>query len=277
MYQQTSLLDCCIDKRLTVIRGDVRDARLLAELVPKADAIMPLACLTGAPLCMRDPQMAMAVNYNAVKNIAELTSPHQLLIFPSTNSGYGIGQPDIYCDEETPLRPISLYGRLKVDVESLLLDKGHCVTFRFATLFGISPRMRLDLLVNDFTYHAVVERFIVLFEPHFKRNYLHVRDAARAFMHALEYYQEMKGRSYNVGLSQANLSKWELCECIRQHLPDFYFTAADVGEDPDKRNYLVSNQRMEATGFKPAVSLDDGIEELIKGYQILRRNQYANA
>jgi len=277
MYQQTSLLDCCFDNRLTVIRGDVRDDRVLADLVPRADAILPLACLTCAPLCMRDPHTAKAVNYGAVKNIAELMSPQQLLIFPSTNSGYGIGQPDIYCDEDTPLRPISLYGRLKVDVESRLLDKGHCVTFRFATLFGISPRMRLDLLVNDFTYRAVAERFIVLFEPHFKRNYLHVRDAARAFVHALEHYQEMKGRPYNVGLSEANLSKWELCERIRHHVPDFYFAVADVGEDPDKRNYLVSNQRIEATGFKPAVSLDDGIDELIKAYQILRRNQYANA
>jgi nucleoside-diphosphate-sugar epimerase len=277
IYQQTSLLDSCLDQRLTVIRGDVRDARLLDTLVPKADAILPLACLTGAPLCMRDPQTATAVNYDAVKRIAELMSPDQLLVFPSTNSGYGIGQPDIYCDEDTPLRPISLYGRLKVELEAWLLDKGQCVTFRFATLFGVSPRMRLDLLVNDFTYRAVVERFIVLFEPHFKRNYLHVRDAAQAFVHALEHYHEMKGRPYNVGLSEANLSKWELCERIRQHVPEFYFTEAQVGEDPDKRNYLVSNQRIEATGFKPAVSLDAGIEELIKGYQILRRNQYANA
>jgi nucleoside-diphosphate-sugar epimerase len=276
MYQQTSLLDCCIDKRLTIIRGDVRDERLLTELVPSADAILPLACLTGAPLCMRDPQTAKAVNYDAVKNIADLVSPQQLVIFPSTNSGYGIGQPDIYCDEDTPLRPISLYGRLKVDLESLLLDKGHCVTFRFATLFGISPRMRLDLLVNDFTYRAAVDRCIVLFEPHFKRNYLHVRDAARAFIHALEHYDQMQGHPYNVGLSDANLSKLELCEHIRQHEPNFYFTVAEIGEDPDKRNYLVSNQRIEATGFKPAVGLDDGIEELIKGYQILRRNQYAN-
>ena len=276
MYQQTSLLDCCIDKRLTIIRGDVRDERLLTELVPRADTILPLACLTGAPLCMRDPQTAKAVNYDAVKIIADLVSPHQLLIFPSTNSGYGIGQPDIYCDEDTPLRPISLYGRLKVDLESLLLDKGHCITFRFATLFGISPRMRLDLLVNDFTYRAALDRCIVLFEPHFKRNYLHVRDAARAFVHALEHYDQMQGHPYNVGLSEANLSKWELCERIRQHEPDFYFTVAEIGEDPDKRNYLVSNRRIEATGFKPAVSLDHGIEELIKGYQILRRNQYAN-
>jgi nucleoside-diphosphate-sugar epimerase len=276
MYQQTSLLDCCIDKRLTIIHGDVRDERLLNELVPRTDAILPLACLTGAPLCTRDPQTAKMVNYDAVKNIADLVSPQQLLIFPSTNSGYGIGQPDIYCDEDTPLRPISLYGRLKVDIESLLLDKGHCVTFRFATLFGISPRMRLDLLVNDFTYRATVDRCIVLFEPHFKRNYLHVRDAARAFVHALEHYDQMQGHPYNVGLSEANLSKWELCERIRQHEPNFYFTVAEIGEDPDKRNYLVSNQRIEATGFKPAVGLDDGIEELIKGYQILRRNQYAN-
>lgn len=276
MYQQTSLLDCCFDKKLTIIRGDVRDDRVLADLVPVADAILPLACLTGAPICMRDPETARAVNFDAVKTIADLMSLQQLMVFPSTNSGYGIGQPDIYCDENTPLRPISLYGRLKVEIESVLLDKGSCVTFRFATLFGVSPRMRLDLLVNDFTYRAVVDRYIVLFEPHFKRNYLHVRDAGRAFIHALESYEQMKGRPYNVGLSDANLSKWELCEVIQKHLPDFCFMVAEVGQDPDKRNYIVSNQRIEATGFKTSVGLDAGIEELIKGFQIIRRNQYSN-
>lgn len=276
MYQQTSLLDCCIDPKLTIIRGDVRDHRLLSDLIPKADAILPLACLTGAPACSRDPLAAKAVNSDAVRTIADLMSPRQPLIFPSTNSGYGIGQEDIYCDEDTPLRPVSLYGRLKVDLESYLLDRGNCVTFRFATLFGVSPRMRLDLLVNDFTYRAVVDRFIVLFEPHFKRNYLHVRDAARAFLHALENYDTMRGRSYNVGLSDANLSKWELCEVIQKHIPNFTFLTAEVGQDPDKRNYIVSNERIEATGFRPSIRLDEGIVELMKAYQILRRTQYSN-
>lgn len=276
LYRQTSLLDCCFDKKLTVVRGDVRDERLRSELVRGADVVFPLACLTGAPICAGDPETAKAVNFAAVKAIAEQLSNDQRIIFPSTNSGYGIGQAGIHCDEETPLRPVSLYGRLKVDLESFLLDSGNCVTFRFATLFGISPRMRLDLLVNDFTYRAVVDRCVVLFEPHFKRNYLHVRDGARAFMHALKNYDRMKGRPYNVGLSDANLSKLELCQVIQKHIPDFYFMEAKVGEDPDKRNYIVSNERIEATGFKPSVDLDEGIDELIKGYRIIRRNQFSN-
>jgi nucleoside-diphosphate-sugar epimerase len=276
LYEQNSLLDCCSDTKLTIIRGDARDERLLSELIPSVDAIIPLACLTGAPICARDPETAKAVNYEAIKLVADRASRNQIVVYPCTNSGYGIGQADIYCDESTPLKPISLYGRLKVDAERYLLDKGF-VTLRFATLFGISPRMRLDLLVNDFTYRAVVDRFIVLFEPHFKRNYLHVRDAARSFRHALANYDRMKGQPYNVGLSDANLSKWELCEVIRRQIPEFYFTVAEVGEDPDKRNYIVSNRKIEATGFRPCVSLEDGIEELIKGYQIIRRNTYANA
>ncbi|HEY6205521.1 MAG TPA: NAD(P)-dependent oxidoreductase [Chthoniobacterales bacterium] len=276
LYRQPSLLDCCFEKRLTVIRGDARDRDLVGKLAAKADAVLPLACLTGAPICARDPWAAKGVNYEAVKMLAEGLSADQRLIFPSTNSGYGIGQEGIHCDENTPLKPVSLYGRLKVDVEALLLDTGRFVTFRFATLFGVSPRMRVDLLVNDFTYRAVTDRCVVLFEAHFKRNYLHVRDAARAFIHVLENYDAMKGRPYNVGLSDANLSKQELCEVIKRHVPDFYFTEAKLGEDPDKRNYIVSNGRIESTGFLPCTSLDDGIDELIRGYQILRQNQFAN-
>jgi len=275
MYGQTSLLDCCVEPGLRIIRGDTRDERLLGELLPKADAVLPLACLTGAPLCDKDPWAAKAVNHDAVRWIAEHLSPQQRLVFPSTNSGYGVGEGSIQCDEETPLRPVSLYGRLKVELEKFVLDKG-CVTFRFATLFGTSPRMRLDLLVNDFAYRAVVDRFVVLFEPHFKRNYLHVRDGARAFQHALKHYDALKGRPYNVGLSDANISKWELCENIRKHLPNFTFVAADIGKDPDQRNYVVSNQRIETTGYRTTIGLDAGIQELIKGYQVLRRNQYAN-
>jgi nucleoside-diphosphate-sugar epimerase len=163
-----------------------------------------------------------------------------------------------------------------VELERHLLDRGNCVTFRFATLFGTSPRMRLDLLVNDFTYRAVVDRFVVLFEPHFKRNYLHVRDGAGAFRHAMANYEAMRGRPYNVGLSDANISKWELCEAIQKHIPDFTFLVADVGKDPDQRNYIVSNERMESTGFRTTIGLDSGIQDLIKGYQVIRRNQYSN-
>jgi nucleoside-diphosphate-sugar epimerase len=276
MYGQTSLLDCCHMPSLTVVKGDVRNHALVREHVVKADAVLPLACLTGAPICAQDPWGAQAINFDAVKAIADMLAPGQMLIFPSTNSGYGVGEAGIQCDEETPLRPVSLYGRLKVDLEQQLLDRGRFVTFRFATLFGISPRMRLDLLVNDFTYRALADRSIVLFEPHFKRNYLHVRDAARAFVHVLANYDQMKGRPYNVGLSDANLSKLELCERIKCHLPGFQIITADVGEDPDKRNYLVSNARIESTGFTPVFGLDQGIPELIRGFQIVRRHGYSN-
>jgi nucleoside-diphosphate-sugar epimerase len=276
MYQQSSLLDCCFEKGLRLVRGDVRDHRLLSELIARADAILPLACLTGAPICDRDPDTAKAVNYDHVKLIADRSSRNQMIVFPCTNSGYGIGQNDICCDESTPLRPVSLYGRLKVGIESYLLERDNCVTLRLATVFGVSPRMRLDLLVNDFTYRAVVDGFVVLFESHFKRNYLHVRDAARAFSHALANHETMKGRPYNVGLSDANLSKWELCEVIRRRVKDFCFVAAEVGKDPDQRNYVVSNKRIEATGFKTTIGLDEGIDELIKGYQVVRRNGYSN-
>jgi len=275
-YGQTSLLDCCIDPKLTIVRRDVRDRTTLKPLVSRADAVLPLACLTGAPLCDKDPATATAVNHDAVKWIAEQMSPQQMLIFPSTNSGYGVGESGIHCDEDTPLRPVSLYGRLKVDLEKYLLDRGNCLTFRFATLFGSSPRMRLDLLVNDFTYRAVVDRFVVLFEAHFKRNYLHVRDGARAFQHAMANYSTMIGRPYNVGLSSANISKQELCEHIKKYVPDFTFICADIGKDPDQRNYIVSNERIESTGYATTVDLDTGIADLLRGYQIVRRNQFSN-
>lgn len=276
MYNQTSLLDCCHHEDFIFINGDARDRDLLRSLLKGADAIFPLACYTGAPLCSRDPIGARSVNFDAIRTLLELRSPSQRIVFPTTNSGYGIGQNGIHCTEETPLNPISLYGKLKVEIEKILLDSENCITLRFATLFGISPRMRLDLLVNDFTYRAVHDRFLVLFEAHFKRNYLHVRDAARAFLHCLEHFERMKGQPYNVGLSDANLSKLELCQAIQKHAPDFYFTEAAIGEDVDKRNYIVSNEKIEATGYKARHSLERGIAELVKGYRILKRNQFAN-
>ena len=276
LYAQTSLLDCCHDPKLAVVRGEARDKALIKKLMQKADAVFPLACLTGAPLCARDPQGAEAVILDAVKMILELRGKNQMVIYPTTNSGYGVGEKGIHCTEKTPLRPVSLYGKLKVEAEKSLLDSGNAITLRLATAFGISPRMRLDLFVNDFVYRAVYDRFVVLFEAHFKRNYIHVRDVARAFVHSLNHFDKMKDEPYNVGLSDANLSKLELCQEIKKHVPEFYFVESKIGEDQDKRDYIVSNEKIEKTGFKPQVSLADGIQELIKGYQIIKRNQYAN-
>jgi len=276
MYHQTSLLDCCIDPGLTIIRGDTREETLIKEHIKKADVVIPLACLTGAPLCARDPEGARSIILDAVKIILKLSSKDQMIIYPTTNSGYGVGEKGIHCTEETPLRPVSLYGKLKVEAEKEILDSGHGISLRLATAFGVSPRMRLDLLVNDFVYRAVNDRFIVLFEAHFKRNYIHVRDVTNAFLHAISHFDVMKNEPYNVGLSDANLSKLELCEEIKKHVPEFYFVESNIGEDPDKRDYIVSNEKIEKTGFKRQVSLSDGIAELVKGYKVIRRNQYAN-
>lgn len=276
MYNQSSLLDCCADKNLTIVRGDTRDKTVIAKLMKDADAIFPLACLTGAPLCSKDPLAAQTIIVDAVKLILELRSKNQIIIYPTTNSGYGVGQKDKFCTEETPLRPVSSYGKLKCEAENLILTSGNSITLRLATAFGVSPRMRLDLLVNDFVYRAVYDRCVVLFEAHFKRNYIHVRDVAQAFMLGLNNFKKMKDQAYNVGLSDANLSKQELCEEIKKHVKEFYFIESAVGEDPDKRDYIVSNEKIEKAGFKPKVSLSDGIKELVKGYQVIKRNQYAN-
>ncbi len=276
MYNQVTLLDVCHNPDLTIVRGDVRDQALLKNLVSKNDVLIPLACLVGAPLCDRDPYNAQLINCDVIKKMADWKSPAQKLIYPCTNSGYGVGQAGIFCDEKTPLNPISIYGKVKVEAEKYLLDKGESVTFRLATVFGVSPRMRLDLLVNDFVYRAVNDGFIVLFEQHFKRNFLHVRDAAGAFLHAMDHYSEMKGQPFNVGISEANLSKKELCERISEYVPKFTVMASDLREDPDKRNYVVSNEKIEKTGFKPKISLETGIQELIKGFQIIKKNQFSN-
>lgn len=276
MYGQTSLLDVCHDERLRIVRGDARDATLMRREMKDADVILPLACLTGAPMCDRYPGEARAVNLEAVKLILVHRRPEQKIIFPTTNSGYGIGEEGIYCTEETPLRPVSLYGRLKVEAEQAVLKSGNAVTLRLATVFGVSPRMRLDLLVNDFVYRAAHDRCIVLFESHFKRNFIHLRDVARAFLHCLAHFDAMKNQAYNAGLRNANLSKKELCEEIQKELPEFYFTEAPVGTDPDKRNYIVSNEKIEKTGFTCRVSLSDGIRELIKGFAVLPGSQFSN-
>jgi nucleoside-diphosphate-sugar epimerase len=266
MFRQQSLLGLCHNERLSFVKGDARDKSLIKEMVSKHDVLIPLAALVGAPICKADPHTATSVNLHSVKFLLEQASADQKVIFPTTNSGYGIGEEGQYCDEETPLRPVSLYGRDKVAAEKEFLDQGNSVTFRFATLFGTSPRMRLDLLVNDFTYRAVKDRSIVLFESHFKRNFLHVRDAANAFLFAIENYEQMKGL----------LSKMELCLEIKKQQPDFHIFESEIGEDPDKRDYIVSNDRIEKIGFRAVNGLQKGISELIKGYAILPSAGHGN-
>lgn len=276
MYRQNSLLECAAFENFDVVRGDARDENILKELLPKADYIIPLAALVGAPLCNRDKTGAVTVNRDAVASIVKLASKEQKIIIPITNSGYGIGQKGIYCTEETPLNPITLYGKVKMEAEKIVLGRGNSISFRLATVFGISPRMRIDLLVNDFTYRAVKDKFVVVFEGHFKRNYIHLRDVARVFIHAMENFSKMKNEAYNVGLSDANLSKLELCAKIKEQIPDFVYLESPIGEDPDKRDYIVSNEKIEKTGYKPAHSLEMGIRELIKGYKIISNNGYSN-
>jgi nucleoside-diphosphate-sugar epimerase len=276
-YNQASLLECCADPKLRVVRGDAREEATLAPLAKDADVLIPLAALVGVPVSEADPVGARTINLDAIKLLLSLRSPRQRVVYPCTNSGYGIGQKDKFCTEETPLKPISLYGRTKVDAEKAVLDAGGTISLRLATVFGASPRMRTDLLVNDFVQRAVRDGAVVLYEAHMKRNYIHVRDVARAFLHALKNYDAMAGGPYNVGLSDANLSKMELCRKIKVHVPRFTFLEAPVGKDPDQRDYIISNEKIEKTGYKPLHSLDDGIQELIRVYQILRSAPYGNA
>lgn len=278
MYGQDSLAAVCYHPAFSLVRGDVRSMETMRPLLAKADIVIPLAARVGAPLCDRDPIAATSTNLQAIVEMLDHLSRDQVVLLPVTNSGYGIGQTGVYCTEESPIRPISLYARNKVDAETALLDRHpSAISFRLATVFGMSPRMRLDLLVNDFTYRACMDRYIVLFESHFKRNFIHVRDVTRVFLHGIDHVDAMKGQIYNVGLSDANLSKLELCQRIHQQVPSFVFIESQIGSDPDKRDYIVSNEKIERTGYMPAFSLDAGICELVKGYAMIRNTRYSNA
>lgn len=276
MYRQNSLAHVCHNSAFEVESGDIRVEQTIVRCLKSADIVIPLAAYVGAPLCKKDPVGASTTNHDAILMMLGHVSKQQAVIMPTTNSAYGSGDKDNFCTEDSPLRPISQYAIEKVEVEKALMQHPKAVSLRLATVFGMSPRMRTDLLVNDFTYRAVTDRFVVLFESHFKRNYIHVRDVARAFLHAIGRIDAMRGQIYNVGLSDANVSKRELCEAIRKQIPDFTFLEAPVGKDPDQRNYIVSNAKIEATEFKPQVSLDQGIAELIKGYQMIRNTAYGN-
>ena len=276
MFGQASLNHICYHPNFSVVKGDIRIASVMAPLLKKADVIIPLAALVGAPLCSQDPVGATTTNHDAIAMMLSMVSKQQIILMPTTNSAYGSGDENHYCTEESPLRPISHYAIEKVKVEKLLMEHDNAISFRLATVFGMSPRMRIDLLVNDFVYRAVYDRCVVLFEGSFKRNYIHVRDVSRVFQHALTHYEMMKGQIFNVGLSNANVSKKELCEVIQRHLPHFTFLDAPLGKDPDQRNYIVSNDKIESSGYKPETSLEMGIQELIKGFTMLKNTRYGN-
>lgn len=276
MYGEPSLNHLCHNPRFNVYKGDIRIKSDIAPLLNQADIIIPLGALVGAPICKQDPIGATTTNVDAIKMMLDVLDKDQLVIMPTTNSAYGSGDENNFCTEESPLNPISKYAVDKVEVEKALMEHGNFISYRLATVFGMSPRMRIDLLVNDFVYRAVKDGFIILFESHFKRNYIHVRDIAKAFVHAVDNADTMTGNIYNVGLSEANVSKWELCEHIQKFIPSFTFMEAPIGKDPDQRNYIVSNEKIERTGFKPDVSLDAGIQELIKGFRMIRNTKYGN-
>ena len=276
MYQQRSLLHLCANPHFDFVLGDVRDKELMRRLVKEADVLIPLAAVVGAPACDRDPLLARSVNLEAVRLLNGLRSTQQMVIYPTTNSGYGTQSGDLFCTEDTPLEPISLYGQTKSQAEAALLEAPNVITLRLATVFGMSPRMRLDLLVNHFVYAAITDGYIVIFEKDFKRNYIHIRDVADCFVHCIENFKRMAGRPYNAGLDAANLSKEELALKIKEYVPNFYVHFAQVGSDPDKRNYIVSNQRLREVGFEARRSLDDGIRELLKGYRMTGRARFKN-
>jgi nucleoside-diphosphate-sugar epimerase len=272
-----SLLHLCARPGFEFVRGDARDEAVLKPHLADADAIVPLAAVVGAPACDRDPWLATGTNLDAIRLLLRLRSPSQLVVYPTTNSGYGTKSGDVFCTEDTPLEPISLYGRTKVEAEAAVLAAPNTITLRLATVFGASPRMRLDLLVNHFVYAAVTDGYLVLFEKEFKRNFIHVRDVADCFLHCLANAGRMTGRPFNAGLDSANVSKADLALLVKRYVPRFHVVFSEIGSDPDKRNYLVSNQRLREAGFEARRSLDAGIAELLLAYRQLPVGSFRNA
>lgn len=261
------------------VYGDTRNEKTLEKLVSENDIIIPLAALVGMPLCERKPEEAKQINYEAIGMLNRIRSKNQKIIFPNTNSGYGTKTGETFCTEETPLNPISVYGKTKCDAEKSILDSGKpSIVLRLATLFGVSPRMRTDLMVNDFTLKAMRDKSIVIYEGDFKRNFIYIGDVAKCFEYCISNFDSMKNQIYNLGLNEANISKIELAKKIKSYLPKFEIINKEIGEDPDKRDYIVSNEKILKKGFKPTVGLDQGIKELIKAYEIiLTSNDYGNA
>jgi nucleoside-diphosphate-sugar epimerase len=270
IFNQVSLLSYTSNPNFKFIHGDVRNESLLERLCDESDVIIPLAAIVGFPACASEPELAKEINFKQIINIVKYCNGKgKKILYPNTNSGYGLGTGQVECDEESPLTPISVYGQTKCEAENFLKTSTDAIIFRLATVFGVSPRMRTDLLVNDFTYKAITDKYIVVFEKSFKRNFIHIQDVANVFSFMLKNYDTYKGEIFNVGLSSANLSKQELLEKIQEHVKNFAVSYNDFYEDPDKRNYIVSNTKVESTGWKPEWDLDRGIEELIMAYQMI--------
>ncbi len=276
MYNQTSLAGIARHKNLELVFGDVRNESLMKQLVTKADVVIPLAAIVGAPACDKDPIIASSINKDSIIWLLKQLSKNQRVIAPTTNSAYGSGDENNHCDENSPLNPLSLYAKDKVIVEKSLMEFENATSFRLATVFGLSPRMRLDLLVNNFVFRAVTDGFVIIFEGHFKRNYIHICDVSNAFQLALDNPQDFNGEIFNVGLSEANISKLDLCKKIQSLVPNFTFIEAPLGKDPDQRNYIVSNEKIESKGFKPLVSLNRGLAELVKGLPMFKQKLFSN-
>ena len=269
-FNQTSLLQYTSNSKFKFIYGDVRNERLLERLCNEADVIIPLAAIVGFPACDAEPQLAKDINFQQIVNIVKFTNGKgKKILYPNTNSGYGIAEGQSECTEESPLNPISVYGSTKCEAENFLRTSTDAIIFRLATVFGVSSRMRTDLLVNDFVYKAITDKYIVVFEKNFKRNFIHIEDVAFTFCFMIQHYEKYKGEIFNVGLSDANLSKQELLEKIQSHVPNFAISYNDYYEDPDKRDYIVSNKKIEETGWVPHWNLDRGIGQLIMAYQMV--------
>lgn len=275
-YERNSLVACCKYNEFNFIEGDINNYKIISNIIDKFDIVIPLAAIVGAPASEKNTLLSRKTNLDSIKDLIKLMSTSQKMIYPTTNSGYGVGKQDQYCTEETPLNPISEYGRNKVEAEKIILDRKNSISFRLATVFGVSPRMRTDLLVNDFTLKAVKDGYIVLFQENFKRNYIHINDVANVFLYSIKNFETMKDNTYNVGLEDTNISKLELAQRIKKFLPNFSIHCAEIGEDPDKRDYIVSNKKILSTGWKTQWSLDDGIQQLIKCYKLLKTNSYTN-
>jgi nucleoside-diphosphate-sugar epimerase len=267
IYKQLSLTSFCYYPKFKFVHGDVRDVRLLAELIDTHDIIIPLAAIVGMPACKKDPDLTIAVNFQQIANIVHFLSPNQKLLVPNTNSQYG--SSDKIITEESPFNPLSLYAKTKCDAEKAVLDSGNGISLRLATVFGVSYRQRMDLLVNDFVYRAVTDEFLVLFESHFLRNYVHVRDVAKAFFHLIINYDKCNNNAFNVGLTSANMSKLQLAQKIKEYVPQLVIVEEQFKEDFDKRNYVVSNEKLESTGWSCDFSLDMGIQELMTAYKMI--------
>lgn len=277
MYGHSSVTSFFSHSNFYAIDGDVRDTKLINNLLPKHDIIIPLAAIVGAPLSKKDQTSTKTTNLSAIKQMIKNISVSQKILFPVTNSGYGIGKTNEYCDENSPLKPLSLYAKTKVEAEKVILNRENSISFRLATVFGPSRRMRIDLLVNDFVLRSVTDKFIVLFEGNFRRNFIHINDVIDAFIFGINNFKKMRNNTFNLGLSEANLTKIELCEAIKKVNSDFEYYCSDINKDPDKRDYIVSNKKIESYGFKATTSLNLGITQLTKLYSVLKVKNFSNS